>query len=79
MVEGDVRPGMFLDIAPFLDVDEPIIVFVVRDNAREASYDIVDLRHGQKYMSYQAVTKDVEEFDGDVLTARREAVKAVFL
>ena len=81
MEEGDVKPGQFLEFTS-RTIDEPALVYVVKDAPKERAWVIVDLyigHAGMRYMSYFAVTKDVEEFNGNIDKAKKETIKAAFI
>lgn len=76
MTTDDVKLGMFLSM-PFQI--EPIILFIASDDIEREAYEIVDLnKERTSYLSYYAVTKDVEEFEGDIDEAKQKTIEAVF-
>ena len=78
MKEGDVKPGMFLEDT-LKTISEPVLLYVVSDNIDEHSYVVVDLwNETTSMLSYQAITGDYKEFDGDIDKAKKVVMRSVF-
>jgi hypothetical protein len=77
MTVDDVKPGMFLSI-PVLPA-EHIVLFIVNDELETETFTTVDVtRMAPSFLSYQVITKEVEEFSGDIDTAKKKVIESIF-